>query len=71
MSSENELKHHIITEFARNYTSPAVLKEEHGYINNIDAVIEYFKTLVEPQVKLVFVDTLGNPVSKHFLNIIS
>lgn len=68
MSSENELKHHIITEFARNYTSPAVLKEEHGYINNIDAVIEYFKTLVEPQVKLVFGDTPGNSVSKTYKN---
>lgn len=68
MNSENELKHHIITEFARNYTSPAVLKEEHGYINNIDAVIEYFKTLVEPQVKLVFGDTPGKPVSKTYKN---
>ena len=56
LSTDNELKHHIITEFARNYSSTAVLKEEHGYINNIDSVIEYFKAIVEPQVELVFSD---------------
>lgn len=56
MDTLKELNHHIITEFARNYNYSVVLNEEHGYINNIDEVIEYFKELVSPQIELAFAD---------------
>lgn len=56
MNTNKELEHHIITEFARNNLAPVLLKEEHGYINNIDEVIDYFKTLITPQLNQVFGD---------------
>ena len=43
-----ELEHHVIVEFKRN-GSP-ILSETHGYVSDIDDIIEYFKKIVEPQI---------------------
>lgn len=50
MKINKELEHHVIVEFKRHNTVPVLLKETHGYINDIDEIIEYFKKLVEEQI---------------------
>lgn len=50
MKINKELEHHVIVEFKRHNTVPVLLKETHGYINDIDDIVEYFKNLVEQQI---------------------
>lgn len=65
MNTDIELKHHIITEFARNFV-PCLILEEHGYISDIDELIEYFKKMVEGQIQLAFSDGIPETVTREY-----
>lgn len=65
MNINKELKHHVILEFKRN--NVPTLNEIHGYIADIDDVIDYFKKIVEQQIiETFFYSDSNESITKHY-----